>query len=219
MLAAEDVAVDGRDRVRNGRSNPGRNLKRIGDYRAAHHGMDGRGKRPADLDHRRERDRPFRSGKRRLLAGRHTIAGVAGEHRAERRYHAAGGVHFGGSATVRAADNESTTARVFLADQLQAGRHVFEPFDQHVLQQIAEGRFHRAFIARLDVDEIRQRAHLADLAVGVDEHHPRRVGKAAAMRLNLFERTQPRRHSGQVLLAGADLARSPFVFDARGGEV
>ena len=72
---------------------------------------------------------------------------------------------------------------------------MFEAFNQDVLQQVAEARLDGPLVARLDLDEVRQRAHLADLAVGVDEHHARRIGKSGAMRVDLFERPEPRRSS------------------------
>ena len=121
-------------------------------------------------------------------------------------------------AAVRAADHETASAGIFLANQLQAGRHVLEPLDQHVLQQVAEARLDRALVLRLDLDEVRQRAHLPDLAVGVDEHHARRIGKAAAMRVDFLERVQARGHAGQLLLARAHVARSPFVLEAGAGQ-
>ena len=104
------------------------------------------------------------------------------------------------------ADHEPATAGIFLPDQLQPGRDVFEPLDEDVLQQVAETRLDGALVPRLDFDEVRHRAHLPDLAVGVDEHHPRRIRETASMRIDFFERVQARGHAGQLLLAGANLA-------------
>ena len=56
---------------------------------------------------------------------------------------------------VRPSNNEPATAGIFLTDQFQSGRDVFEPLDEHVLQQIAEAGFDRALILRLDFDEVR----------------------------------------------------------------
>ena len=112
-------------------------------------------------------------------------------------------------------DDESAAAGVFLADQFQAGRDVLEPLDEHVLQQVAETRLDGALVPRLDLDEVRHRAHLPDPAVGVDEHHARRIGEAAAMRVDFLERVQARGHAGELLLARADIARSPFVLEPR----
>jgi hypothetical protein len=96
---------------------------------------------------------------------------------------------------------------------------MFEPLDQDVLQQIAETRFDRALVARLDFDEVGERPHLADAAVGVDEHHARGIGKPAAMRLDFLERVEARRHAGQLLLARAHFTRAPFVFEPGAGEL
>ena len=92
---------------------------------------------------------------------------------------------------------------------------MFEPFNQDVLQEIAEARLNGPLVARLDLDEVRQRAHLPDPAVGIDEHHARRVRKSGAMRVDLFERPEPPRHGGELLLARAHVARPPLVLDAR----
>ena len=60
------------------------------------------------------------------------------------------------------------------------------------------------------------RAHLPDLAVGVDEHHARRIGETAAMRVDFFERSQARGTSpARSCSRVRDLARAPFVLDAR----
>ena len=64
---------------------------------------------------------------------------------------------------------------------------MLEPLHEHVLQQIAETRLDGALVLRLGLDEVRDRAHLPDPAVGVDEHHARRVGEAAAMGVDFLE--------------------------------
>jgi hypothetical protein len=56
MAPAEDVAVERRHRIRHGRRNPRRGLERLGDQRAAHHGLHGLRKRPAHANHRRQGD-------------------------------------------------------------------------------------------------------------------------------------------------------------------
>ena len=56
--------------------------------------------------------------------------------------------------------------------------------------------FDRALVARLDVDEVGQRAHLADLAVGVDQHHAR-------------ARRRSRRDARRSLRASAGARSSP----------
>ena len=88
-------------------------------------------------------------------------------------------------------DDKAGAAGILLSNQLESGRHVFEAFNQDVLQQLAEARFDCPLVARLDFDEIRQRAHLPDPAVGIYEHHARRVRKSGAMRVDLFERPEP----------------------------
>ena len=115
--------------------------------------------------------------------------------------------------------DETAAAGVFLANQLQSGRHVFEALDQHVLKQVAHARFDRALVLGLDLDEVGERAHLADLAVGVDQDQACRIGEPGAMRVDLFQRVQARGHRGQVVLARTHVARPPFVLDAGAGQL
>jgi hypothetical protein len=78
---------------------------------------------------------------------------------------------------------------------------VFDALDQHVLQQVAEAGFDGTLVARLDLEEVGQRAHLSDAAVGVDQHHAGGVGEPGAVVVEFLERPQAGGEPGQVLLA------------------
>ena len=84
----------------------------------------------------------------------------------------------------------------------------------HVLEQVAQARFDGALVLRLHLEEVGEGAHLADLAVGVDQDHARGIGEAGAVRVDLFERVQARGHRGHLVFARTDVAGAPFVFDA-----
>ena len=64
---------------------------------------------------------------------------------------------------------------------------MIETLDHHVLQQVAETGFNRALVLRFDFNEVGEGAHLADRAVGVDQHHARRVGKTRTVGVDLFQ--------------------------------
>ena len=100
-------------------------------------------------------------------------------------------------------------------DQLEAGGRMLRPFDDHVLEQIAEAGFHRALVPVLNLEVVGDRALLIDLAVGLDEHGPRGVAVARARGVELLERREAGLETGELVLAGADRSRSPFVLDAR----
>ena len=98
------------------------------------------------------------------------------------------------------------------------------PLDQHVLQQLAEARLDGALVARLDLDEVGERAHLPDAAVGVarapcGRHRRSRRDARPAPRASAGapsvpasscsrDRTSRARHSCSMrALASSDLAR------------
>src|SRR5207248_8147884 len=87
-----------------------------------------------------------------------------------------------------------------------------------VLEQIAETRLNRAFVAGVDVEVIGNRAHLTDRAVRLGEHRTRRVAVPGARGFELFERPEARVQPGDFLFAGAHGTRPPFVLDARAGQ-
>src|SRR5688500_18752126 len=94
----------------------------------------------------------------------------------------------GGSS--RITNEYAATSGIPLPNQLQAGRYMLEALDNDVLQQVAQARFDGALVTRLDLDEVRQRAHLVDLAVGAHQHHARGVGEARTVRVDFLERLQ-----------------------------
>ena len=49
----------------------------------------------------------------------------------------------------RFANNKAGASGIFLPNQLESGRHMFEPFNQDVLQEIAEARLNGPLVARL----------------------------------------------------------------------
>src|SRR6185503_9808163 len=115
-------------------------------------------------------------------------------------------------------DDESAPPRVVLAHQRQAGGGLLVPLDDDVLEQLAEARLHRALVAPVDVEVVGDGALLPDVAVGLHEHHARRVAELAARGDQLFERGEPGLESGEVLLARTHPARAGVVFAASRGE-
>ena len=62
-----------------------------------------------------------------------------------------------------------------LAHEIEAGVGVLRPFDDDVLEQIAEVRLDRAFVSGLDLEIVGNGALLIDLAVRLRENRARRV--------------------------------------------
>ena len=91
--------------------------------------------------------------------------------------------------------------------------------DDNVLEQFAETGFDRALVAAIDINVVSDRALLADVAVGLHEHHPGGIAEVGAARRQLLQRGQPRFDGGQFLLARAHLAGAPLVFAARAGQL
>jgi hypothetical protein len=161
VAPAKDVAVERDDRERHQRRNAGGRVEWFGDERAAEHGLNSAGKRSTDSNNALQRNRTRRD----IVVHRHP------------RFRDGG-----------TPNDESAPAGIFLSDQLQAGWHVVEPFDQYVLQQIAKAGFHRALVARLNLDEVGQRTHLTHFAVGAHQHEPGGVGETWTMGVDLFQR-------------------------------
>ena len=59
--------------------------------------------------------------------------------------------------------------------------------DQNVLKQLAEAGLNGSLEARLDLDDIRQRTHLAHAAVCLYQHHARGVAEASPVRIQFLE--------------------------------
>ncbi|HEY4958520.1 MAG TPA: hypothetical protein VII31_11960, partial [Caldimonas sp.] len=88
-----------------------------------------------------------------------------------------------------------------------------------MLQQVAQACLHGTLVPRVDVEIVGDRAHLADLAVGLRENGSRRVAEAGARRLELLKRLQARLEAGEVVLARAHRPRAPLVLDAGASEL
>ena len=89
-------------------------------------------------------------------------------------------------------DHEAAAAGVVLAHERQPRGRLVVALDDDVLQQVAETGFDRALVAAIDIHVVGHGALLPDVAVGLDEHHARRVAEIGAARRQLLERRQPR---------------------------
>ena len=67
-----------------------------------------------------------------------------------------------------------------LTDERESGGRVLVAFHDDVLQQVAKAGFHGSLVAPVDLDVVRDRPLLANLSVGLDEHHPRRIAEFRA---------------------------------------
>ena len=113
-------------------------------------------------------------------------------------------------------DDEAAAAGVVLAHERQAGRRLVVALDDDVLQQVAEAGLDGALVAAVDVEVVGDGALLADVSVGLHEHHPRGVAELAArLALELLERRQARLDAGQLLLARRARSRSSASCSAR----
>ncbi len=106
-----------------------------------------------------------------------------------------------------------------LAHQRQSGGRLVVAFDDHVLQQFAEARLDRALVAAVDVEIIGDGALLADVTVGLDEHHASSVAELAARGDELLERGQPCLEPCQILLAGAHAANARLMLGSGRGQL
>ena len=92
-------------------------------------------------------------------------------------------------------------------------------FDDHVLQQIAEARFDRALVPAVDFEIVRNRALLADMAIGLHQHHPRGVAELGAAGGQLFERREPSLERASSCSRDADVARARLMLAAAAGQL
>jgi hypothetical protein len=65
--------------------------------------------------------------------------------------------------SILARDQEPAAASLLFSHEVKTGRGVFRPLDDHVLKQIAEAGFHRAFVSSLDLEVIGDGSALSDL--------------------------------------------------------
>ena len=114
--------------------------------------------------------------------------------------------------------DEPAASCVVLANERQARGRLIVPFNDDVLEELAETRFDGSLVSAVDLEIIGHRALLPDVAVGLHQHHPGGVAELPARGDKLFERGQPRLDAGQVLLARADTPRARLVFAPRGGQ-
>ena len=105
-----------------------------------------------------------------------------------------------------------------LTDERQPGGRLVVALDNDVLQQVAQAGLDGSLVPAVDFEEVRHRALLPDMAVGLHEHHARGVAELTAARHQFFHRGETRLDSGQVLLTSADRARAPLVLVACRGE-
>ena len=206
MRPAEQVALARGDRQRRRAAGGGGARIRVGNPGLAHRLADGGGVRSVDAHDRRQRDHTIGPSASKR-AGWSVPASVAEGPLRPTRNSLAGAI------------TEPAAAGALLANELESRGGMLGPLDDHVLQQVAEARLDGTLVAGVDVEIVGDRAHLADLAVGLREHRPRRVAEAGARRLELFERLQARLEPGELVLARAHRPRAPLVLDARAGQL
>ena len=92
-------------------------------------------------------------------------------------------------------------------------------FDDDVLKQVAETRFHGALVSAVDFEEVCNRALLTDMSIGLHEHHASRIAEVGAARRELFERCEAALDGGKFLLAGAQVSCAFLVLAPRHREL
>ena len=177
---AVDLAIGGDYRQVESRRQSRRFVERRHDHGVADDRPQAVREEPAHADDARQQHRPF--GQRRRLCRR-------------RRRRCAG-------------HDEAAPSGVLAAHQLEAGVRLAVAIDDHVLQQLAEHGLHRPLETGVDVEVVGERAVLPDRVVGAGQEHPRAVAEGGARRIHLFERSEPGRLAGQVVLA---LPRRPLA--------
>ena len=116
-------------------------------------------------------------------------------------------------------DDEPAAAGVSFTEQFKARRGVLRTLDDHMLDQSAEARFDRAFVARIDLEVVGDRALLTDVAVGLGQHRAGAIAVSGPRRVELLEGQEARLQRGQLLLARSNRARAPVVLDVRAGQL
>ncbi len=113
---------------------------------------------------------------------------------------------------------EPAASGVVLAHQPQARLRVFVAAHDDVLQQVTEQRLGGALVLPIDIEIVGNRAKLSDGPVGLREHDACGIAVPGTLRIELFERPQPRGRAGQLVLACPKLARERLVFAAGGNQ-
>src|SRR5581483_1170697 len=215
--AMEHVAVGRRHRQRRHAADVDRARVRIRNPGVADRASNRLGMRPVDADDRRERDNPIRDV---VSAVSRTADGPAeAGHDIDRARHVRQHVRSGIAVADGRRDQEAAPAGAGFLHDLESGFGVGMLFDNDVLQEIAEAGFDGAFVARLDVEIVGDRALLIDGAVRLREHGAWGIAVAGARRLEFFERLQPRVETRELVLSRADRSRPPLVFDPRAREL
>jgi predicted RNA-binding protein YlxR (DUF448 family) len=192
--SAEHIAGHRRNRDRRFTRERDRLLERFGHERVRNHLLDRRGVRADDAQHVADGHDPRRRRGNGKRFTRMESVGLGIDH------------------------HESATSRVVLANQREAGRSLIVTLDDDVLEQIAKTRFDRAFVAAVHLEIVGNGALLADMAVGLNEHHACRIAKFTTCGDELLERRQPRFEGGEVLFARANAPRRLVVCRTRGGK-
>ena len=179
MRSAKHVAVDGRDRRDRLVRERHRLLEALGDVGLGNDFQNRRGMRAVDAQH------------------------VGHRHDARRAKNLVRVV------SVRAwlDDDEAAASGILLPHERQAGRRLIVAFDDHVLEQIAQARLDRALVATVDLEIVRNRALLPDMAVGLHEHHPCGITEVRTAGGQFLERGEPALDRRQLLLARPQVSR------------
>src|SRR4051812_23360832 len=93
------------------------------------------------------------------------------------------------------------------------------PLHHDMLEEIAEAGLDRPLVTSLYFEVIGDRTLLIDLAVGLDEHRPGGIAVSGARGIELLERGEPGGEAGELVLAGANRPRAPFMLDPRAGQL
>ena len=89
-------------------------------------------------------------------------------------------------------DDEAAASGVVFAHERKTCGGLVVAFDDDVLKEIAKTGLDGPLVTSIDIEIVRDRALLTNLAVGLDEDHPGRVAELAATCLELRKRREPR---------------------------
>ena len=88
-----------------------------------------------------------------------------------------------------------------------------------VLEQFTEAGLDGALVADGDLQIVRDRSDLTNLAIRLREHEPRAVAVLGTRRIQLLERAQPRRDARDLLLGRPELTGARVAGAPRGGQL
>ena len=125
-----------------------------------------------------------------------------------------------GAAVGGIGDDEADAARVVRFGQPDAGIRLIVGANDDVLEQLANAGFDRALVLAVDVEIVRDRSHLADLADRrFRENQPCAVAILRARRVQLLERLESRGHAGKAVLESAQLRAARLAVGASAGQL